>query len=618
MTTTAPSSHVALPVVPLKPFERDTLTRIFFGGVDRFGPTEALRFKRDGRWQGLTYREAEIAVTQTAARLQGWGLTMGDRVAILSESRPEWAIADYATLCLGLIVVPIYPTLPADQILFILRDSGSRVVFVSTTAQFEKVSSIRSKLPALEHVVVMDQVPETSGLDQMDPLPIGGEYPEGTWTRELRKRGLSLSSQSIATIIYTSGTTGVPKGVVLTHGNLASMIGATTQHGALPLRPGMVALSLLPLSHVFERASDYYYWDNGVTIAYAESVAKVPENLREVHPQAMVAVPRLFEKVYGKVMGTPGFKGSLVRWAVQIGSAWLDHEIAHTTPSVGLRLRHWLADLLVFRKIRHQLGGRMETMISGGAPLSPVVARFFLAAGLHLYEGYGLTETSPALTANRPGDWRLGTVGHPYPSVELAIGEEGEILARGPTVMQGYWNNPEATRAAIDPEGWFHTGDVGEVDGDGFVHVTDRIKDLIVTAGGKKVAPQPIEGRTQLSPFVAQAIMVGDRRPFPVMLIVPDFERLGSWATEHGLANGDRAQLVAETMVRELLEQETLGRLTDLAQYERPKKIALLTEDLTVDAGTLTPTLKVRRRIAEQRFREAIERLYQEPASNGH
>ena len=614
MTATAPSTPVTLPVAPLQPFERDTLTRIFFGAVDRFGPHEALRFKRDGRWQSLTYRDAEVAVSRTAAQLQRWGIGLGDRVAILSESRPEWAIADYAALCLGLIVVPIYPTLPAEQIHFILRDSGSRVVFASSAAQLEKINAIRSRLPALERVVLMDPLPEMPGVDRMDPLPAGTDNPDAGWGRELRKRGLSLSPKSIATIIYTSGTTGVPKGVVLTHGNLACMIGASAQHGALPLRPGMIALSLLPLSHGFERASDYYYWDNGVTIAYAESVAKVPENLRELHPQAMVAVPRLFDKVYGKVIGTPGLKGALVRWSVRVGSAMLDHEIAHTTAPFGLYLRHRIADLLVFRKIRHQLGGRMETMISGGAPLSPVVARFFLSAGLRLFEGYGLTETSPALTANRPSDWRLGTVGHPYPGVELRIGEEGEILARGPTVMQGYWDNPAATRAAIDPDGWFHTGDVGEVDADGFLHVTDRIKDLIVTAGGKKVAPQPIEGRTQLSPFVAQAIMVGDRRPFPALLIVPDFERLALWATEHGLESSDRVRLCGEVTVRELLEKETLGRLTDLAQFERPKKIVLITEDFTVDGGLLTPTLKVRRRMAEQRFHDAIESLYQEPA----
>jgi long-chain acyl-CoA synthetase len=612
---TATLSPSALPVVPLQPVERDTLTRLFFGAVDRFGSHEALRFKRDDRWQSLTYREVEIGVSRTAAQLQEWGIGLGDRTAILSESRPEWAIADYASLCLGLIVVPIYPTLPADQVHFILHNSGARVVFVSSAAQLEKVTAIRDRLPALERVVLMDPAAETPGVEAMPPLPKGADDPNPNWTRELRKRGLSLDPKSIATIIYTSGTTGVPKGVVLTHRNLAYMIAATVQFGAMPVCPGMVALSLLPLSHVFERASDYYYWDSGVAIAYAESVAKVPDNLREVCPHVMVAVPRLFDKVYGKVMGTPGLKGTLVRWAARVGSEWLDHEIARTKPPVGLRLRHWVADRLVFHKIRHQLGGRMETMISGGAPLSPTVARFFLGAGMRLFEGYGLTETSPVLTANRPGDWRLGSVGHAYPGVELRIGEEGEILARGPTVMQGYWDNPQATRAAIDADGWFHTGDVGEIDADGFLHVTDRIKDLIVTAGGKKVAPQPIEGRTRLSPFVAQAIMVGDRRPFPALLIVPDFERLELWAAEHGLAAADRVHLCGEVTVRALLERETLGRLTDLAQFERPKKIAVLTEDLTVDGGLLTPTLKVRRRIAEQRFREAIEALYREPAA---
>jgi len=613
MTATAPNSPVTIPFHPLQPFERDTLSRIFFGGVDRFGPQEALRYKQNGAWQGFTYRDVEIAVARTAARLQTWGVAMGDRVAILSESRPEWAIADYAGLALGLIVVPIYPTLPASQVQFILKDSGSRVVYVSTQEQLEKVEAVRSLLPDLQRVVLMDPAPGAGGVDAMDPLSAGMEDPDPVWTRELRKRALSLSSRSLATLIYTSGTTGIPKGVMLTHYNLATMIAATAQYGAMPARPGMVALSLLPLSHVFERASDYYYWDSGVTIAYAESVAQVPANLKEVRPHVMVAVPRLYDKVYGKVMGTPGLKGVLARWAARVGGEYLDHTIARTQPPFGLRLRHRIADLLVFSKIRRQLGGRMETMISGGAPLSPVVARFFLSAGLQLFEGYGLTETSPALTANRAGDWRLGTVGRPYPSVELRIGDEGEIQARGPTVMQGYWENSEATAAVIDPDGWFHTGDVGEVDADGFLHVTDRIKDLIVTAGGKKVAPQPIEGITRLSPFVSQAIVVGDRRPFPVMLIVPDFERLQLWATQHGLPVDDRARLLDNATVRELLERETLGRLTDLAQFERPKKIAILTEDLTVDGGLLTPTLKVRRRMAEQRFQAAIEGLYREP-----
>jgi long-chain acyl-CoA synthetase len=355
---------------------------------------------------------------------------------------------------------------------------------------------------------------------------------------------------------------------------------------------------------------DYYYWDNGVTIAYAESVAAVPANLQEVRPHIMISVPRLFDKVYAKVTSAPGIKGKLVAWAASIGGQMVDFRTSGRTPPLWLRLRYRVADLLVFRKIRHALGGRLDTMICGGAPLSPVVGRFFLGAGIPLYEGYGLTETSPVLAANRDNALRLGTVGIPYPGVELKIGPEGEILARGPNVMQGYWNNPEATRAAIDWEGWLHTGDVGGFDEDGFLTITDRIKELIVTAGGKKVAPQPIEGEVRLSPFVSQAILVGDRRPFPSLLVVPAFERLEPWAVERGLATDNRVLLCHYAEVRELFEHETLGRLAHLAQFERPKKLALLPEELTVDGGLLTPTFKMKRRLVEEKFRDVIEGLY--------
>jgi long-chain acyl-CoA synthetase len=546
--------------------------------------------------------------------LEAWKLNPGDRVAILSENRPDWAIVDYAALALGLIVVPVYPTLPADQVAFILRDAEARIVFASTKAQLEKVQSIRSQVPTIERIVVFDREAAEPGVDSLDRDLEHTDESFAVWSRELRKRAFGVAPKSIATIIYTSGTTGMPKGAVLTHENLATMIAASKQHGSLPTRPGMIALSLLPLSHVLERAGDYYYWDNGVTIAYAESVAAVPANLLEVRPQIMIAVPRLFDKVYGKVMANTGLKGKLVSWAANVGGSIVDRQAEGLQPGLWLRLQYRLADFLVFRKIRRQLGGRLETMICGGAPLSPVVGRFFLGAGIPLYEGYGLTETSPVLAANRCDAWRLGTVGKPYPGVELQIGPEGEVLARGPMVMEGYWHNDEATRAAIDADGWLHTGDVGQLDSDGYLHITDRIKELIVTAGGKKVAPQPIEGSTRLSPFVAQAILVGDRRPFPALLVVPDFERLTHWATEHGIEAEDRERLCRASGVRELIEQETLGRLQHLAQFERPKKVALLCEELTVDAGLLTPTFKVKRRLVEQRFRAVIEALYAEVA----
>jgi long-chain acyl-CoA synthetase len=608
MTATAPVS--ASPVTPLRPFERKTLNEIFFSAIDRFGPTEALRCKRGGEWKGLTYREVELHVAYVASRLEECGLAPGDRIAILSENRPEWAITDYAALALGLIVVPVYPTLPPDQVAYILRDAGARVVFVSTAEQLAKLSAIQDTAPQVERIFAFDKVPETAGVESLSHVLDVHDETLATWGRTLRQRALGVAPENIATIIYTSGTTGTPKGAVITHSNLAMMVAASAQHGALQVHPGMVALSILPLSHVLERAGEYYYWDNGVTIAYAESIANVPANLLEVRPEVMIAVPRLFDKVYGKVMSSTGLKGTLVRWAARVGGTIVDHRAVHRTPSFWLRLQYRLADLLVFGKIRRGLGGRLVTMICGGAPLSSTVGRFFLGAGIPLYEGYGLTETSPVLTANRPTDWRLGTVGVPYPGVELRIGAEGEILARGPNVMQGYWNDPVGTRATIDADGWLHTGDVGAFDDDGFLRVTDRIKDLIVTAGGKKVAPQPIEGRSQLSPFVAQAIMVGDRRPFPTLLVVPNFERLQTWAADHGVPAQDRAVLCRDAVVRELLERETLGRLTDLAQFERPKKIAVLLDELTVEGGLLTPTFKVKRRMVEQRFKETIEALY--------
>jgi long-chain acyl-CoA synthetase len=606
--STPPVRKAGPPVVPLARMERDTLTRIFYGGVDRFGGMEAIRFKRDGAWRSLTYREIEQRVARVAAALDSWGLAPGERVAILSENRPEWAVVDYATLALGCVVVPIYPTLPPDQVAVLLRDSGARYVFVSNAEQAAKVAAVREQLPAIGRVTSFDP-PETSAETNV-LAPLANPEPDLAWLRELRRRALAVPPDTLATIIFTSGTTGVPKGAMLTHLNIAATIAATRQHRALPTEPGEVALSFLPLSHIFERACDYYLWDSGVVIAYAESIQAVPANLLEISPHVMVSVPRLFDKVYAKVMGTTGFKGRLLRWAGRVGAEVMDARAGGRQPSAWLRMQYRLADLLVFHKIRHLMGGRLRTMISGGAPLSATVGKFFHAAGLPIYEGYGLTETAPVLAANRGGEFRLGTVGLPYPGVELRIAESGEILAKGPNVMKGYWNNREATNQAIDAEGWFHTGDVGEFDADGYLRITDRIKDLIVTAGGKKVAPQPIEGRTTLSPFIAHAIMVGDQRPFITMLVIPDFERLTLWASEHGLAVADRGVLCREPTVVAMLEQESLGRLQDLAQFERPKRIAVVAEELTVDSGLLTPTLKVKRRVVETRFRGIIEALY--------
>ncbi len=595
--------------VPQSPFERDTLTKIFFGAIDRFGRPDALRYKQGGQWRTLSHVEVEQRVTRLAAALAEMGVERGDRVALLSENRPEWAISDYAVLCLGAADVPIYATLPPNQIAYILNDCGARVILVSTREQLAKILEIRAEVPELREVIVFDDTTGAEGVRRFaEVLEQGRKAVEEGRAENLRERARAVEPDNLATLIYTSGTTGDPKGVMLTHYNIASNVAAVHQHQVMDVGPGDVALSFLPLSHSFERMVDYYYWDSGMSIAYAESIEKLGENLVDVAPHIVAAAPRVFDKIYTRVMGATGIKKKLVMWAKRVGEARAEEQLAGRQPAESIQFK--LADKLVFSKLRGRTGGRIRAFISGSAPLSADVAKFFFAAGLPVYEGYGLTETSPVLTVNKPGAVRLGTVGLPIPGVEIRLGENGEILARGPNIMKGYWNNPDATREVIDEEGWFHTGDVGEFDTDGFLRITDRIKNLIVTAGGKNIAPAPIEGEAAMSPYVSQVVMLGDRRPFPSLLVVPDFENLSTWAKEQGIDTADRQRLVEDPRVRELLERETLGRLGSLARYEMPKKITVVAEDFTIESGFLTPTLKVKRRVVEDRYRDQIEALY--------
>ena len=591
MATTIPSVTDA-PGVPLKPVERDTIPRIFLRAVERFGRPDALRYKEGGTWKTLSHREVEERVSRLAAALASSGIGQGDRVAILSENRPEWAMSDYAVLSLGALDVPVYPTLPANQIAYILRDCGARVILVSTRDQLAKIQEIRGELPELEQVIAFDDPQGAPGVERLhDALERGRRAIEAGTAAHFRETALAVKPDDVATLIYTSGTTGNPKGVMLTHFNLASNVAATHQHDIYTAEPEDVALSFLPLSHVFERMVDYWYFDAGISIAYAESIEKVGDNLVEVSPTIAVSVPRLFDKIYTRVMGATGIKKVLVAWAKRVGEAVVDERLAGRDGAGGFAYR--VADRLVFSKLRQRTGGRLRAFISGGAPLSADVAKFFLAAGLPVYEGYGLTETSPVISANRPGSMKLGTVGKPFPGVEVRIAEDGEILTRGPHVMKGYWKNPEATREVIDQEGWFHTGDVGEFTPDGFLRITDRIKNLIVTAGGKNVAPAPIENAAANSPYVAQAVMIGDQRPYPVLLLVPDFENLSTWAAQQGIATSDRRALAEDPRVRELLERDALGRLGDFARYETPKKVCVIPEEFTIESGILTPKLSV-------------------------
>ena len=573
----------------------------------------ALRAKRGGRWVDLGYRDLAERVRDLSVGLLELGLRRGDRVAILSENRPDWAVADYACLTARCADVPIYPTLPARQAEYILRDSGAVALMVSGAAQLEKVLGIRDRLPALRHIIVFDAA-TAAGV-----LPFEQVLERGRAARDRHPdwhaSALAVAPDDLATLIYTSGTTGDPKGVMLSHGNIASNV--TTCVELFSFTAEDECLSFLPLSHIFERMFGHYcMFHAGVVINYAESIDTVPANMLEIRPHLMASVPRLYEKIYARVLdsvrSSSPLRKRIFAWGREVGERWAEATIAGRPVPVGLRLQRALADRLVFAKLRGRTGGRIRFFISGGAPLSPDIARFFFAAGLPILEGYGLTETSPVMAVNTFRHHRLGTVGQAIPGVEIRIAPDGEIVTRGPNVMCGYFNKPEATAEAIDEEGWFHTGDIGLIDADGFLSITDRKKDLIVTAGGKNIAPQPIENLAKSSKFVSTAVMIGDRRPFPVMLVVPNAAQVKGWAEHKGLPDGDLEELLGHPDVRQKIEREVRMTLRDLAQFEMPKKLLLLAQDFSVEAGELTPTLKVRRRIVEARHRTAIEALYLE------
>jgi long-chain acyl-CoA synthetase len=548
--------------------------------------------------------------------LRELGIRDGDRVAILSENRPEWAIADYACLTARCTDVPIYPTLPARQIEYILRDSGAVALVVSSAAQLEKVLAIRERLPGLRHIVTLDAVGAGQegvlGLDEL--LRCGraavARYPE--W----RTHALAASPADLATLIYTSGTTGEPKGVMLTHGNIASNV--TTCCRLFTFGDRDECLSFLPLSHIFERMFGHYsMFHAGVVINYAGGIDTVAADMQECRPTLMAAVPRLYEKIHARVLdsvrASPAPRRRIFAWARRVGEEWADRTLARAPIPPSLLLARHLADRLVFARLRARTGGRIRFFISGGAPLSAEIARFFYAAGMPILEGYGLTETSPVIAVNTDRHTKLGTVGLPIPGVEVRIADDGEIVTRGPNVMRGYYGKPAETAEALDADGWFHTGDIGLIDAEGYLRITDRKKDLIVTAGGKNIAPQPIENLAKGSKYVSNVVMVGDRRPFPIMLVVPNPEPLRVWAARRGLPADDLERLVGVPDVQLKVEREVRKMLRDLAQFEMPKKFLLLPRDFSVEGGELTPTLKVRRRVVEERHRAAIEALYAEP-----
>jgi long-chain acyl-CoA synthetase len=601
-----------------------TINALFFDAIGRYDKADAMLYRgADGRWKSISHLVIARRVRHVAFGLADLGLAAGDRVAILCENRPEWAIADYGCLTACFASVPIYPTLPAEQIPHILNDSGAVAVFVSTAAQAAKIAAVRAQCPALRYVIGMDAGEQDGcNLTMAELEARGGALDSLERARRWEQEALAVSPDALATLIYTSGTTGAPKGVMLTHDNFHANVVAARK--SVPFDRTDLALSFLPLSHVFERMGDYMYFSCGTSIAYVASIDDVPLSLQQVKPTMAMGVPRLYEKMYARVLENAkaggGAKWRIFNWARRVGDRWADETLAGRTPSGFLAWQHRLATKLVFSKLQERMGGRLRYFVSGGAPLAPTINKFFYAAGITILEGYGLTETSPVIAVNSPDAFRIGTVGRPIDGVEVRIAPypeaqapDGLILTRGPSVMRGYYNNPQATRETIDDEGWFNTGDVGRLE-DGFLRITDRAKDIIVTAGGKNIAPQPIENAVKTNKYVSQAVVVGDKRKFPVLLVVPNWESLEKWAKQQNLLWTERRQLLTNPAVVQKMEEEVRGQFGDLASFETPKKIGILEHDFSIERGELTPKLSVKRRVIDKAYKDVIDRLYAEDA----
>ena len=591
----------------------ETVNQLFLGAVQRFGTKRAaLRYMADGEWQDITHQALARRVQHVGLGLRELGIQPGSRIAIISTSRPEWVIADLACLTVCCLDVAIYPSLPAPQVQYILQDSTSCAVFVEDHEQYDKILEIRDQLPHLQHVITFDTLgPEAQAVDMRQLVQLGvsaeGKYPD------YRADAMAVPPDALATLIYTSGTTGEPKGVMLTHNNLASnAVAAVT---VLPVGPEDVCLSVLPLSHGFERTPGYYAMlQAGVTICYSSSPDEVAANMAEIRPTVMIAVPRFYEKIYGRILEKALSDGNIKKriflWCRRIGEAWADFKLGKQPIPAGLALQYRIAHRLLFSKLQKRTGERLRFFVSGGAPLAPEIAKFLYAAGLPVLEGYGLTETSPVICVNPLESPRIGTVGLPLPGSDVRIADDGEIITRGPNVMAGYYNNPEKTTEAIDDDGWFHTGDIGEIDDDGYIRITDRKKDIIVTAGGKNIAPQPIENRVKTSRFVSNAVLIGDKRKFPMILIVPDTDILRKWAADRQLSVDSSADLLGHPDIAAKVEREVMVTLRDLASYQMPKKVLLIEEDFTVENGMLTPSLKTKRRVIEERHKARIDACY--------
>jgi long-chain acyl-CoA synthetase len=585
-----------------------TLNDILFAVCEK--PRERVMLQKQAQgWVPISSTEIYRGVVGVARALESWGVRKGDRVAILSENRPEWTITDFAALSLGAVTVPVYATQTAEQTSFLLNDSGARVIAVSTRNQLEKVLSIRGRT-RVERILVMDAV-ETPHAVQMQALMLGGPTD---FDPEFDVRSRSIRPDDLATIIYTSGTTGASKGAMLTHGNMASNITCSMEAFGFGTKDEL-SVSFLPLSHVTARHVDFTLLYRGVVLAYCPDIARLAQALTEVQPNIFIGVPRVYEKIRQQViLKAVGFpKNAVYRWALAVGRSHRAETLAGTQPT---SLAWKLADRLVFSRVRAGMGGKAEEFISGGAPLGRELAEWYADIGIPIHEGYGLTETSPVIAVNTPTAHKLGTVGKPLANIEVRIADDGEVLARGPSVFKGYWNRPEETQAAF-VDGWFKTGDIGDIDRDGFLSITDRKKDLIKTSGGKFIAPQPIENSLKLNPLIGTAVVIGDRRKFPAVLISPDFPALEDWARAHQVDFASRETLVGNARVQAVYESIVAELNQNLARFERLKRVLVVAEEFSAADGTLTHTMKVRRRGIEERYQTLIDEMYAKAETSG-
>jgi len=590
----------------------ETICQLFSNTIQSYPRENLMLYKKEGRYVLISTEEFGNKVKHFSLGLKELGLNPENKLAILSETRPEWVMTDIASLCAGGISVPIYPSLPPEQIKYIVEDSDAKIVVYSDSEQGDKVAEIRADLSNVTHYVTFESEAPEGVLTFDQVLEKGKKIFEES--PDLFDKAASLAKpDTLASILYTSGTTGVPKGVMLTHNNFTSNVKGVTD--VIEFSDKDTVLSWLPLSHSFERIATYTYLYKGCSIAYAENMLTVGQNLLEVCPTVVVGVPRLFEKVYAAVMdnvlASPPLKRKIFFWATKVGREFGQRTLRGESIPKFLEFKRTIAHKLVFSKIIAKTGGRIRFFVSGAAPLSKDIAELFYAMGLIVLEGYGLTETSPIISVNRLEKIKFGSVGPPIPDVEVKIAEDGEILARGPNIMKGYYKMEEETKEAIK-DGWFYTGDIGHLDEDGFVVITDRKKDIIVTAGGKNVAPQPIENVLKTNTYVNDVLVIGDRRKFMSALVVPNFEKLEEYAKFNNIPYKDKKDLIKNEDIVKFLEAEIDRATPNLASYEKVKKIALLDRELTIADGEITPTFKIKRNGVEKKYKDLIDALYVE------